>query len=449
MSARGSAFWLCALAEPRPGVCEVSVPARATLSGTPTESPRRSERAQQSCGRPSWVGSSSSVPSPPGAGAAAGVARPARPTLGGLAELHRKDAPAWAPAALAPTVGRGRQPPHPAGRPGHAQTASGQALRLGSRSQIAIICLRRRRGTDARPHAGPARTTAGSGSRCCRVAPRRPRSRSAPGPPSSPSAARASGFAGRGRRPARPGPHGSAVCAGPDKQWERTLTGPQQLPSRRPGVPARRSPSRSDPSRRPGSAGTRTRTRRRLGGGTPSPEDRMSLEALVVGTELPAYQVAQFRRTTRGRTRSTRTDSPASSAFGAGWCPGSGRRLDAAGGGHAWRRVARPRAVPSASPSRRTSAIRPPPDQRGRASEGRSHDPGAVENREDDVCATATLSLPRGPLLTRPDAGRVSRRAPARRAAGGHPRASRRAPRVLGTPELSLERTTVDAFLAR
>jgi hypothetical protein len=34
--------------------------------------------------------------------------------------------------------------------------------------------------------------------------------------------------------------HGSAVCAGPDRQWERTLTGPQELlipASGTPGAP--------------------------------------------------------------------------------------------------------------------------------------------------------------------------------------------------------------------
>ncbi|HKX04921.1 MAG TPA: hypothetical protein VJX71_20660, partial [Methylomirabilota bacterium] len=32
--------------------------------------------------------------------------------------------------------------------------------------------------------------------------------------------------------------HGTAACAGPDRQWERTLTGPQQLVVPASGVPA-------------------------------------------------------------------------------------------------------------------------------------------------------------------------------------------------------------------
>jgi hypothetical protein len=73
---------------------------------------------------------------------------------------------------------------------------------------------------------------------------------------------------------------------------------------------------------------------------------------------------------------------------------------------------------------------------------------GRVENREGDVCATATMSLPRGPLLTLPDVGAYSvAPLPAERPTAT--RAHLDDLRVLGTPELSLERATVDAFLHR
>ena len=157
-------------------------------------------------------------------------------TLGGTAELHRKDTPAWAPAALRADVGEGDSVRTQLGGRVTIRTASGQALRLGSRSQIALLA------SDDGAAPGPTRVRLDSGWLWVAVLPGSP----APthvevraGP-----AVVTIGGAGVGLRRSADGTllvqvhHGTAVCAGPDRQWERTLKGPQQLVVPASGPPA-------------------------------------------------------------------------------------------------------------------------------------------------------------------------------------------------------------------
>jgi ferric-dicitrate binding protein FerR (iron transport regulator) len=158
-------------------------------------------------------------------------------TLGGPAELHKKDAPAWAPAGLRAELGEGDSVRTQVGGRITLKTASGQALRLGSRSQLAVLS------PDA--EAGPTRVRLDNGWLWIAVTPN--------SPPSTQIEVRAGPGvitvrgAGVGLRRAPDGAtlvqvhHGSAVCTGPNQQWERTLTGPQELlipASGTPGAPA-------------------------------------------------------------------------------------------------------------------------------------------------------------------------------------------------------------------
>ena len=71
-----------------------------------------------------------------------------------------------------------------------------------------------------------------------------------------------------------------------------------------------------------------------------------------------------------------------------------------------------------------------------------------VVNDEGEVCATATMGLPLGPLLPLPDVAAY----PAAALPAERPPASRallQSHRVLGTPQLILERSVLDAFLER
>ena len=157
-------------------------------------------------------------------------------TLGGPAELHKKGAPAWAPAGLRAELGEGDSVRTQVGGRITLKTASGQALRLGSRSQVAVL------GPES--DVGPTRVRLDNGWLWIAVA------------PNSPSPTQIEVRAGPGvitvrgagvglRRGADGGVlvqvhHGSAVCAGPDRQWERILTGPQELlipASGTPGAP--------------------------------------------------------------------------------------------------------------------------------------------------------------------------------------------------------------------
>ena len=69
-----------------------------------------------------------------------------------------------------------------------------------------------------------------------------------------------------------------------------------------------------------------------------------------------------------------------------------------------------------------------------------------VVNDQDEVCATATMGLPLGPLLPLPDVAAYPAAAlPAERAPASRAHLEQRT--VLGTPQLILERAVADAFL--
>jgi hypothetical protein len=71
-----------------------------------------------------------------------------------------------------------------------------------------------------------------------------------------------------------------------------------------------------------------------------------------------------------------------------------------------------------------------------------------VVNEQDEVCATATMGLPRGPLLPLPDpAGYPAAALPVERPLASRAYLEQRT--VLGTPQLILERAVADAFLAK
>jgi ferric-dicitrate binding protein FerR (iron transport regulator) len=157
-------------------------------------------------------------------------------TLGGSAELHKKGAAAWAPAGLRAELGEGDSVRTQVGGRITLKTASGQALRLGSRSQLAIL--------PAEVETGPTRVRLDNGWLWVAVSPNSP-------PPTQIEVRAGPGVvavrgAGVGLRRGTDGGvlvqvhHGSAVCAGPNQQWERTLTGPQELlipASGTPGAP--------------------------------------------------------------------------------------------------------------------------------------------------------------------------------------------------------------------
>jgi ferric-dicitrate binding protein FerR (iron transport regulator) len=157
-------------------------------------------------------------------------------TLGGPAELHKKGAGAWAPAGLRADLGEGDSVRTQVGGRITLKTASGQALRLGSRSQLAVL--------PAEAEADPTRVRLDNGWLWIAVAPNSP-------PPTQIEVRAGPGVitvrgAGVGLRRGADGGvlvqvhHGSAVCAGPDRQWERILTGPQELlipASGTPGAP--------------------------------------------------------------------------------------------------------------------------------------------------------------------------------------------------------------------
>ena len=177
----------------------------------------------------------------------------------------------------------------------------------------------------------------------------------------------------------------------------------------------------------------------------------MSLDALVVGTDLPEYRVSATP-THDGWENKIHEDGLAREfGFRGGLVPGvtvyawMTRPVVAALGG-AWLdhgtfsvRFARP-VYFGQEVAVRTSV----------ASHSRDEVTiqARVVNDEDEVCATATMGLPLGPLLTLPELGAYpaaplpAERPPATRAhLAAHP--------VLGTPELLLERSVIDAFLAR
>ncbi len=142
----------------------------------------------------------------------------------------------WAPAGLRAELGEGDSVRTQVGGRITLKTASGQALRLGSRSHLAVL--------PTETEAGPTRVRLDNGWLWIAVTPNSP-------PPTQIEVRAGPGVitirgAGVGLRRAPDGAvlvqvhHGSAVCAGPDRQWERTLTGPQELlipASGTPGTP--------------------------------------------------------------------------------------------------------------------------------------------------------------------------------------------------------------------
>lgn len=162
-------------------------------------------------------------------------------TLSGQAESHKKGAPAWEPARLRAELQEGDGVRTGLGGRATVRTASGQALRLGSRSQIFFL------GPEPGVEDGPTRVRMDGGWLWVAVV------------PGSPAMSQIEVRAGAALVAVRGGGaalrmnadgsvlvrvhHGTAACAGPapQRQWERMLTGPQELlvpPSGAPGRPA-------------------------------------------------------------------------------------------------------------------------------------------------------------------------------------------------------------------
>ncbi len=148
-------------------------------------------------------------------------------TLGGPAETHRKDTSAWAPATLRAEIGEGDSVRTQLGGRVTLRTASGQALRLGSRSQLALLA------PEGGANPGPTRARLDNGWLWVAVTP------GSADPThvevrAGPAVITVRG-GGVGLRRSPDGAllvqvhHGTASCASPDRQWERTLTGPQEL----------------------------------------------------------------------------------------------------------------------------------------------------------------------------------------------------------------------------
>jgi len=157
-------------------------------------------------------------------------------TLGGPAELYRKDTPSWTAAALRAEVGEGDSVRTQMGGRVTLKTASGQALRLGSRSQIALPPGSDGAPTRVRFDYGWLWVAVMPGGEATQVEVRA-------GP--AVVSARAGGV---GLRRNADGSlliqvhHGTAVCAGPERQWQQTLSGSQQLlvpASGAPGAPVK------------------------------------------------------------------------------------------------------------------------------------------------------------------------------------------------------------------
>jgi len=147
-------------------------------------------------------------------------------TLGGPAELFKKDAPDWKSAALRAEVGEGDSVRTQVGGRVALRTGSGQALRLGSRSQVALPP-----GSDG--DGAPTRVRFDYGWLWVAVMPggAEPTQVEVRAGPAV-ITVRGGGVAIRRNQDGSTlvqVHHGTAQCAGPDRQWERTLTGPQQL----------------------------------------------------------------------------------------------------------------------------------------------------------------------------------------------------------------------------
>ncbi len=161
-------------------------------------------------------------------------------TLGGPAETYRKGTPSWAPATLRAEIGEGDSVRTQLGGRVTLLTASGQALRLGSRSQIALLA------SDAGANPGPTRVRLDNGWLWIAVTP-------GSAEPThvevraGPTVVTVRG-GGIGLRRSPDGAllvqahHGTASIAGADRQWERAITGQQELlvpAATPPGQPAK------------------------------------------------------------------------------------------------------------------------------------------------------------------------------------------------------------------
>ncbi len=177
----------------------------------------------------------------------------------------------------------------------------------------------------------------------------------------------------------------------------------------------------------------------------------MSLDALVVGTELPEYRVSATPTHDAWENKIHEDGLAREFGFRGGLVPGvtvyawMTRPVVAALGG-AWLdhgrfsvRFAKP--VYFGQPvTVRTSVA------------AHSNDEVTIQarvvNDEDEVCATATMGLPLGPLLALPElAAYPAAPLPAERPVAT--RAHLAGHTILGTPELLLERPVIDAFLTR
>jgi ferric-dicitrate binding protein FerR (iron transport regulator) len=143
-------------------------------------------------------------------------------TIGGPAELYRKDTPSWTSAALRSEVGEGDSVRTKMGGRVTLKTGSGQALRLGSRSQIALLP-----GSEG----APTRVRFDYGWMWVAVLPGgEPPVEVRAGP-----AVVTPREGGVGIRRSLDGAlliqvhHGTVECVGPERRWQQTVTGQQQL----------------------------------------------------------------------------------------------------------------------------------------------------------------------------------------------------------------------------
>ncbi len=148
-------------------------------------------------------------------------------TLGGPADTYRKGTAGWAPAALRSEVAEGDSVRTQLGGRVTLLTASGQAIRLGSRSQVALLA------SDGGANPGPTRVRLDSGWLWVAVSPGSPEPTHVEVRAGPVVVTVRGGGIGLRRNPDGAllvqAHHGAASVAASDRQWERTLTGPQEL----------------------------------------------------------------------------------------------------------------------------------------------------------------------------------------------------------------------------
>lgn len=156
-------------------------------------------------------------------------------TLGGPAELYKKDTSDWKSAGLRAEVGEGDSVRTQVGGRVALKTGSGQALRLGSRSQLALPA-------GSVPDGTPTRVRFDYGWLWVAVMPGGAEATQVEVRAGPATVTVRGGGVGLRRNP--DGSimiqvhHGTAACAGPDRQWEHVVTGPQQLLVPASGAPA-------------------------------------------------------------------------------------------------------------------------------------------------------------------------------------------------------------------